>query len=145
MFKSILVPTDGSPISDKAAALAIEAARMAGGRIVGMSVVEPYPFPPIAESAYIGGSEAYEQRALELAQQYVDHIRKMATAASVPCETSIVEGLSPSDEIVAAAEKFGCDAIFMATHGRRGLNKLFVGSETQKVITKATVPVTVIR
>lgn len=145
MFKSILVPTDGSPISDKAAALAVETARMSGGRIVGMSVVEPYPFPPIAESAYIGGSEAYEQRALELAQQYVSHIKKIATAAGVPCETSIVEGLSPSDEIVAAAKKFGCDAIFMATHGRKGLNKLFVGSETQKVITKATVPVTVTR
>lgn len=145
MFKAILVPTDGSPVSEKAVNAAIEAARQSGGRIVGISVVEPYPFPPVTESAYIGGSEAYEQRARELAQEYVNRIAKAAAAAGVPSETVIVDGINPHEEIVAASEKFGCDSIFMATHGRRGLNKLFAGSETQKVIAHATVPVTVIR
>lgn len=145
MFKAILVPTDGSTISDKAISAAVDAAKQSGGRIVGISVVEPYPFPPMAESAYIGGSEAYEQRARELAQEYVSNIDRVASAAGVPCQTSVIEGISPHEEIVAAVDKFGCDSIFMATHGRRGLNRLFVGSETQKVIANASVPVTVIR
>lgn len=145
MIKKILVATDGSASSDKAINGAIEFARQTGGRIVALSVAEPYPFPPISESPYAGGSAAYEQRALELAQEHVDKAAAAATAAQVPCETVVVHGLNPHDEIVGAAQKLECDAIFMATHGRKGLNKLFAGSETQKVIAHSPVPVMVFR
>lgn len=145
MFKKILVATDGSAHSDRAVNAAIEFAKQVNGRLVAMSVAEPYPFPPISESPYSGGSAAYERRALELAQEHVDKVAAAAAAAQVPCETVVVHGLNPHEEIVGTAEKTQCDAIFMATHGRKGLNKLFAGSETQKVIAHSRVPVMVIR
>jgi nucleotide-binding universal stress UspA family protein len=145
MMKKILVPTDGSQRSDKAAQAAIEFAQQVKGEVVAISVAEPYPFPPISESPYTGGSEAYERRALELAQEHVAKIAAAAASAGVPCETVVASGLNPHDEIVKAAASHGCDVIFMASHGRKGLNKLFAGSETQKVIAHATVPVMVFR
>lgn len=143
MFKKILVPTDGSPRSDRVAQAAIDLAKQLQGSIIAISIAEPYPFPPISESAYTGGSEAYEQRSLELAQEHVAKIASAATAAGVPCETLVAHAMNPHEEIVNAAETHHCDAIFMATHGRKGLNRLFAGSETQKVIAHAKVPVTV--
>ncbi|HEY0847122.1 MAG TPA: universal stress protein [Noviherbaspirillum sp.] len=143
MLKKILVPTDGSPRSDRAAQAAIDVARQLKGSIIALSVAEPYPFPPISESPYMGGSEAYEQRALELANEHVAKIAAAAAAAGVVCETLVVHALNPHEEIVNAAESHRCDAIFMATHGRKGVNKLFAGSETQKVIAHAKVPVMV--
>lgn len=145
MFKTVLVATDGSADSDKAVAGAIDFARQVDGKIIALSVVEPYPFPPIAESAYIGGSEAYEKRALELSEEHVGRVALAAEAAKVPCETVVAHSLYPHEEIVNTAEKYKCDAIFMATHGRKGLNKLFAGSVTQKVIGEAKVPVMVFR
>lgn len=145
MFKKILVATDGSAHSGKAADAAIALAKQTGSRIVAISVAEPYPFPPISESPYAGGSPEYERRALALAQEHVDTIVAAASAAQVPCETVVVPGVSPHEEIVAAAARLNCDAIFMATHGRKGLNRLFAGSETQKVIAHAPVPVMVFR
>lgn len=143
MLKKILVPTDGSPRSDRAAQAAIELAKQLKGSILVLSVAEPYPFPPISESPYIGGSEAYEQRALELAKEHVAKVAAAAAAAGVPCETLVTHALNPNEEITDAAESHHCDAIFMATHGRKGVNRLFAGSETQKVIAHAKVPVMV--
>ncbi|MGH8808347.1 MAG: universal stress protein [Noviherbaspirillum sp.] len=145
MFKKILVPTDGSPLSDKAVNAAIEFAKMAGAEVVAISVAEAYPFPPISESPYSGGSQAYEQHALALAQEHVDRVAAAAEAAQVQCEAIVVEGLNPYEEIVKAAAEYHCDAIFMASHGRKGLNKLFAGSETQKVLAHTMLPVLVFR
>lgn len=145
MFKTFLVPTDGSEDSIKAANAAVELAKQVDGRVVFLSVAESYPFPPISDSAYVGGSEAYEQRAFELAQQHVSKLTRLAAAAHVPCETAVANGINPHEEIVKAAQQYHCDAIFMATHGRRGLSRLFAGSVTQKVIAHSTVPVMVFR
>lgn len=145
MFKKILVATDGSAHSEKAVQAAVELAKQAGGKLVGISVSEPYPFPPISESPYSGGSAAYERHSLALAEEHVAKVKELAAAAQVPCETVVVSGLNPHDEILAACERLQCDSIVMATHGRKGLNKLFAGSETQKVISHAHVPVVVIR
>jgi len=145
MLKRILVPTDGSERSEKAAQAAVAMARQADGGVVAISVAEPYPFPAISDSPYTGGSEAYEQRAVELAQEHVAKVAALAAAANVPCETVVAQALNPYEEIVEAARKYRCDAIFMATHGRKGLDKLFAGSETQKVIAHADVPVMVFK
>lgn len=145
MFKKILVPTDGSPLSDKAIGAAVEFAREMGGGIVGLSVAEPYPFTPLSETAFGRDGDIYEQRMRELAESNVQKIADAAKAANVSCETSIAMSFSPYEEIVNAAAKFGCDIIFMASHGRKGLNKLFVGSETQKVLAHSTIPVMVFR
>lgn len=143
MFKKFLVSTDGSQQSAKAIRGAVELARQVGGTLVGVAVVEPYPFPPVSDSPFSGGSPAYEQRALALAQEHVDSVAHAAAEARVPCETVVVHGLYPYQEIIAVADSKKCDAILMATHGRKGVSKLLVGSETQKVIAHSDVPVMV--
>ncbi|HEX2530921.1 MAG TPA: universal stress protein [Burkholderiaceae bacterium] len=145
MFKTILVPTDGSSLSDKAINTAIEFAKLAGGKIIGISVAEPYPFSPLAESSVAAGAGIYEDKMLELANERVQKVADAAKAANIPCETMVAQSFNPYEEILNAAKEFGCDAIFMASHGRKGLNRLFVGSETQKVLGHSTIPVMVLR
>lgn len=146
MFKSILVPTDGSPLAEKAFGPAIETARIHNGKIVGISVASPCVSPRPTEGSPIPDySREYEQDALRLAQR---HVRKLADEASrqgVPCETVTPLSVDPSGEIIAAARQFGCDVIFIASHGRRGVSRLFLGSETQRVLAESPVPVLVIR
>ena len=89
--------------------------------------------------------EVYEDHMRELAHSHVKKIEDAAAIANVPCDTSIALSYNPSEEIVRTAEKFNCDAIFMASHGRKGLSKLFLGSETQKVLAHTTLPVLVLR
>ena len=145
MFKTILVPTDGSPLSEKAIAAAIEFAKLSGSKIIGVSIAEPYPFSPLAESAMTSDPDVYEDHMRELAQSHVKKIEDAAAIANVRCDTSIALSYNPYEEIIRAAEKFSCDAIFMASHGRKGLSKLFLGSETQKVLAHTTLPVLVLR
>jgi len=145
MFKTILVPTDGSERSDKAIANAIDYAQHCQAKIVGISVAEPYPFSPLAESAMAIDPSIYEENVRALAEQYVKKIADAAQAAGVICETTTVLSFTPDTEIVSAAQRFNCDVIFMASHGRSGLSRLFLGSKTQKVLAHATVPVLVLR
>ena len=145
MLKKILVPTDGAERSERAAQAAIDLASRLGGSVVTISVAEPYPFPPISESPYSGGSEAYERRAAELAREYVAKVASMAAYNNVACETLVVRAIDPCDAIVEAAHQHGCDAIFMGSHGRKGLNKLFAGSQTQKVMSRTELPVMVFK
>jgi len=145
MFKTILVPTDGSDLSIKAIDTAVEFAKFGGGKIVGLSVAEPYPFTPLAEGAMAADPGIYEESMLAMAQQNVQKIADTATAAGVPCEVIATQSFSPSEEIINTAQKYGCDVIFMSSHGRKGLSKLFVASETQKVLAHSTIPVLVLR
>lgn len=146
MFKTILLPTDGSELSEKAISTAVEFAQLcSGAKIYGISVAEPYPFTPLAESAMAIDPTVYEENVRNLAQQHVDKIAAAAAAAGVACEVTVVLSFSPDEEIIAAAKKFGCDVIFMASHGRSGLSRLFLGSKTQKVLAHSTIPVLVLR
>ncbi|MGB6054493.1 MAG: universal stress protein [Burkholderiaceae bacterium] len=145
MFKTILVPTDGSDLSAKAIDTAVDFAKASGGKIIGLSVAEPYPFTPLAEGAMAADPGIYEESMLAMARQNVQQIADAAAAAGVPCEVLATQSFSPSEEIVNTAKKYGCDAIFMSSHGRKGLSKLFVASETQKVLAHSTVPVLVLR
>jgi nucleotide-binding universal stress UspA family protein len=145
MFKTILVPTDGSDLSDKAINAAIEFGKSSGSKVVGISVAEPYPFSPLYQTAAGADATIYEDRMREVAQMHVQKIADAAKEANVGCETAVAQSFSPYEEIIAAAKKFGCDAIFMASHGRKGLNRLFIGSETQKVLAHTDIPVLVFR
>jgi nucleotide-binding universal stress UspA family protein len=145
MFKTILLPTDGSDLSRRAIETAIEYAQLCGAKIHGISVAEPYPFTPLAESAMAIDPTIYEENVRSLAQQHVNKISDAARIAGVECETSVVLSFSPDEEIINAAKKFHCDAIFMASHGRSGLSRLFLGSKTQKVLAHSTIPVLVLR
>jgi nucleotide-binding universal stress UspA family protein len=145
VFRKILVPTDGSPLSDKAANAAVEFARIYGASVVALSVAEPYPFSPLSETAFTDERKLYEQKARELADQRAERIAAVARTGGVQCEAVVSQSFAPHDEIIKVAQEHDCDAIFMATHGRKGLSRIFIGSETQKVLTNSSIPVMVFR
>lgn len=144
MFKKILVPTDGSELSAKAIDGAVRMAHHLGAQIVGMTVVEPYSYASLSE--YRPESfEDYEARMDRLAKERLEKLENVAKAASVSVETVVAKSFSPYEAIIETARQSGCDAIFMASHGRRGLNAVLLGSETQKVLTHSNIPVMVFR
>ena len=144
MIKRILLPTDGSELSSKAIAGAIELAATINASIVGITVVEPYSYSSLSE--YRPESfDDYEARMDKAAKERLASLESAAKAAKVAVETMVVKSFSPYEAIIDAATKNGCDTIFMASHGRRGLNAVLLGSETQKVLTHSTIPVMVYR
>ena len=145
MFKKILVPTDGSPLSDKAIDTAITFARGAGSSLIGISVAEPRHANNPCDGQSVIDADEYARQMLGVAQNSVDRLERAARAAEVPCETTVAQSFNPYEEIISAAKAYGCDAIFMASHGRKGISALFVGSETQKVLSHSTIPVLVLR
>ncbi|SFV15788.1 universal stress protein [Pseudoduganella namucuonensis] len=147
MFKNILFPTDGSELSVKATASVIELAKLHGARLVSVSVVQPFPFMPVGDSGMTITPEpaVYETQMRNIAQDNVNKVAAAASAAGVPFEGVTGVTASPYESIVETAEKHGCDLIVMASHGRKGLNKLFLGSETQKVLAHTKLPVLVLR
>lgn len=145
MFKTILLPTDGSPLSEKATATAIQFAQLNQAKIVAVSVVQPFPFSPMNDGGAVFDAGQYEREMHESAQRALDKAGIAARAAQVPFEGVVTLAASPYEAIVDTAAKHGCDIIMMASHGRKGLNKLFLGSETQKVLAHTTLPVMVLR
>lgn len=145
MFKTILVPTDGSPLSDKAIEAAITFAKGAGSKVVGISISEPRDYSHISDGMSVSDSKQAFQDRCAVAEANVGKIAAAAQAANVPCETVTARSVNPYEEIIKAAKDHQCDVIFMASHGRKGLSALFVGSETQKVLANSTIPVLVFR
>ncbi len=144
MFSRILVPTDGSELSARAVRGAVELAKRLGSHIVGLTVVEPYAYASLSEYRPETIAE-YEQRADSVARERLSAIEAEARRAGVSVETEFVRSFSPFEAIIDAAARQRCDSIFMASHGRRGLSAVLLGSETQKVLTHSTVPVMVYR
>ena len=146
MFKHILISTDGSPVSHKAAKAGLALASALGAKVTAYCAVEPmqtlYAEDYAFDQEFIEGIEA---RARALAQKRVDAIGKLAKAAGVPFAAVVAKAYTPYEGIIAAAKKQKCDVIFMASHGRRGLSKLIMGSVTQKVLAHSMIPVVVYR
>lgn len=147
MYKTILLPIDGSDLSRKAIGPAVELAKAIGAKLVGFHVTPEHKLHYYNE--YIPADferlEEIEGKARKVAANYLKEVSKACKAAGVPCATDQVSSDFPADAIVSAAERHECDLITMATHGRSGLTKLLVGSETQKVLGYAKVPVLVLR
>jgi nucleotide-binding universal stress UspA family protein len=147
MFKNILVPTDGSPLSRKAAQQAARLAKALGARITAFHVAPAYRYNVYAD--YIPPDfeppKAYAARVKKIAERHLASIQAIAQKADVRCDASYVMSDFPADAILKAAKKNGCDAIAMATHGRSGLAKLLLGSETTKVLTHGKLPVIVLK
>ena len=146
MFKHILISTDGSPISNKAAKAGIALARALGAKVTAYSALEElqlfYGEGYVPTQAVIN---EFLQRAREVGQKRVDTIGKIAKAVGVPFASVVTKAYSPYEGIIAVARKRKCDLIFMASHGRRGLSKLIMGSVTLKVLTHSRIPVVVYR
>ncbi len=143
MYKRILVPTDGSERSVKAVegAARFAAARCHArrddrrGAVFYTNLAEYRP-----ESI-----EQYDERVTAEAEERLEAARKIAVAAGVEVKTVMVKSFSPAEAIIEQAEKNGCDIIFMASHGRKGIAAVLLGSETQKVLTHSHFPVMVYR
>jgi nucleotide-binding universal stress UspA family protein len=144
MFKRILVPTDGSELSNKAIIAAVDLAKMVNATLVGMTTLEPYSYSNLSE--YRPETlDDYEARMDQAGAERLGKIADAAAQAGVPVETVSVKSFSPYEAIIDTAKSKGCDLIVMASHGRRGLNAVLLGSETQKVLTHSSIPVMVYR
>ena len=145
MFHKLLIPTDGSALSEKSAKAALAFASATGASVVGLSVAQLYPFMLMPEAGAMVDLTSYEEIQDKTAQQAMQKLKSMATDAGVACEVLSTRGVHPYEEIIKSAENQGCDLIWMASHGRKGLDKLLLGSETQRVLSHARLPVLVYR
>ncbi len=147
MFKHILVPTDGSALSTDTVSKAVEFAREISARITFFYAKPEYPVSFYGEGALIDPTtpEKFAELADDQAQTLLSAAESQAKAREVPSSGLAITSDVPYEAIIAAATQAGCDLIFMASHGRRGISGLLLGSETQKVLTHSTIPVLVYR
>ena len=144
MFKRILISTDGSDISLKAAKSAVALAQSMGADLYAISVKEPFPYSAISEMQPVPPQEFYDAQE-RIAAARVREVVDAAKAAGVSCDGHTVEALHPWEAIIDHAKRLECDLLVMASHGRRGVSALLLGSETQKVLTHSKVPFLVVR
>jgi nucleotide-binding universal stress UspA family protein len=147
MYQRILVATDGSKLSKKAVTSAIDLAALCGAELVALKVVPRYP-----QSYFEGGMalqpaevQKVEKQWADEGQATVDAVKKSASAKGVTTKAITVKSDVVSDALLSAAKKHQCDLIIMASHGRKGIKRLLLGSETQHVLTHATIPVLILK
>jgi nucleotide-binding universal stress UspA family protein len=140
MFKKILVPTDGSSQADHAAKTAAQLAKSQGAQIVGVYVIDPFPYIGIGDASAVG-LQAYLAEAKSAAGQALDALGKACAAEGVAFAGDTIERNVVYEGILETASAEGCDLIVMGSHGHRGIKALILGSVAQKVLTHATVPV----
>ncbi|HEY1392187.1 MAG TPA: universal stress protein [Methylibium sp.] len=144
MYKRILVPTDGSDITAKAVDTAIALARSLSAHVCTLAVKEPFPYSAISEMQPVPPQEFYDTQNA-LANRHLQAVKDACAAAGIACDAQSVEALHPWEAIIEHAKAQGCDLIVMASHGRRGMSALLLGSETQKVLTHTKTPVLIVR
>ncbi|MFO1310277.1 MAG: universal stress protein [Burkholderiales bacterium] len=147
MYKNLLVATDGSKLSTKAVVHAIGLAKPLGAKITAFYAAPDYPLPMYADGVVYEPVSKKEYAAMmaKEATKVLDAVAAKAKAAGVECTTVHMIAPAPWEAILSAAKKEKCDAIVMASHGRRGVSALLLGSETQKVLTHGKLPVIVVR
>ena len=148
-FTHILLPTDGTRLSERAARDAIDLARLSHAKLTALHVIAPFQ-PPYYSEGYVSqaqlySSTEYDRMARMEAKRLLAKVAAQARAAKVDCEAVTVEGRMPWKAIVETARKRDCDLIMMASHGRSGVEALIMGSETRKVLAHTRKPVLVCR
>ena len=144
MFKHILVPVDGSETSLQAVAKAAELAKAFNSEVTAVYVLDPYPFTGVgADFAY--GQAQYLSAATAEANKALEDVTERMKDTGVTVKTLVGEGHAIHEGIVRVGENVGADLIVMGSHGRRGLEKLVLGSVAQRVLQTAKVPVLVVR
>ncbi len=144
MFKHILVPVDGSPTSLAAIDKAIALAKSFGSTVTAIYVIDPYPFTGVgADFAY--GQDQYLSAAKAEANAAIEAVSARLTAASVPVDTRVIEAHAVWRGILEASEAVSADLVVMGSHGRRGLEKLVLGSVTQSVLSHTKLTTLVVR
>ena len=147
MYRNLLVATDGSKLSDKALAHAIGLAQAVGATLTVFYAAPDYPMPAYSDGVVYEpvSRKEYSKLAAQDADKILGAAATKAEAAGLACKTTYAIAPSPWEAILAAAKKNKCDAIVMASHGRRGISAVLLGSETQKVLTHSKLPVIVVR
>jgi nucleotide-binding universal stress UspA family protein len=153
MYRHILVPTDGSDLSAKAVAEAVRLARCTGAKLTALHVLPRYLPPYYAEAAMMAPGaiesvyslETFEKETAAAGQKALDAAHVSGRVAGIDVAMLSERSDSPAESILATAAKVDCDVIVMASHGRRGLQALLLGSETTKVLTHSKLPVLVVR
>lgn len=147
MYQRILVPTDGSALSKKAVKNAVELAAALGAEVVAVNIVPRYPMSYFEGSLTISPSEVsrVEKQWAEQGQALADAVASAAAKAGVKARAITVKSDLVAEAILGAAKKNRCDLIVMASHGRKGIKRLLLGSETQHVLTHGNIPVLVLR
>jgi nucleotide-binding universal stress UspA family protein len=145
MYQRILIPTDGSPVSDLAADTAIELARSCSSAVVALSIAVPAPVLPSLEGAMAIDPGQLEDVLMDQAHGYVGSLAERVRRVGLECAPVTRIDPDPARAIVEAAREYQCDLIVMGSHGRRGLNRLLAGSVTQEVLKSSPVPVMVLR
>jgi nucleotide-binding universal stress UspA family protein len=148
LFKHILLPTDGSKLSDRAVERGIALARDLRARITALHVMPELRM--IADESFVMPmgielQKRYDREARARAQKMLDRVAGKAEAEGIQHQEMVVSGELPYEAIIAVAKKQKCDLIMMASHGRRGVSGLLLGSETAKVLTHSKIPVLVVR
>jgi nucleotide-binding universal stress UspA family protein len=147
MYEKILVATDGSVLSKKAVSSAISLAALAGASLIAIKVVPRYPQSYFEGGLALQAAEVgrIEQQWADEGQAVVEEVKKLAELEGVKTRALTVKSDVVSDAIIAAAKKHKCDLIVMASHGRKGVKRLLLGSETHQVLTHSHIPVLVLR
>jgi len=145
MYKHILIPTDGSELSKKAVDQGIGLAKALNAKVTVVTVSEPFHVFAVEPGMVTDTPDEYKKRIAAVAAKYLEAAKNAATTAGVPCDVVQVEHEHPYETIIDTARKRGCDAIVMASHGRRGVSAVVLGSETVKVLTHSNIPVVVVR
>jgi len=147
MFKHLLIPTDGSELSRTAALQAVKLAKSLGARVTAFFAAPPAT--PVIYDGFLpsGFTTTTEHQTMieKTAAKYLGVIEKACAAAGVPCESVHETNEYPAEAIIALARKRKCDLVAMASHGRRGLASVVLGSTAQKVLTQSKIPVLVYR
>ena len=144
MFNRILIPTDGSDITAKAVDAGIKLAKSVGAQLYTICVKEPFPYSAISEMQPVPPQDFFDAQD-RIATKRVHDVVELAHAAGVKCQAHTVEGLHPWEAIIDHARHLECDLLVMASHGRRGMAALLIGSETSRVLTHSTLPVLVVK
>lgn len=148
MYKNILIPTDGSELADKAVKAGVDYAREVGARVMLFTAMPEYQPPGesqlMARHKTVSMAE-HERRSRKAAHEILDKAADHARAAGMEWDTHYALSNTPYEAIIEAAKRFSCDAIFMASHGRKGLSKLLHGSQTFEVLTHSDIPTLVVR
>ncbi|HVY04494.1 MAG TPA: universal stress protein [Burkholderiales bacterium] len=146
MYRKILLPTDGSALCDSAAQKGIEFAKFTGASVVAFHAIPATSYLVYTEAGPSDVlAEQFERDAKSRGERLVENIDSMARAGGVACESLLLTNDHPWEGIIEAANTTNCDLIFMASHGRRGLTAMLLGSETTRVLTHTRIPVMVYR
>ena len=145
MFKHILIPTDGTDLSRKAVLYGVQLAKECGAKVTALTISEPYHVAAMEAVLVPVGEDQFDEESRRIAEKALAQVAVAAEAAGVVCDTIREVHDQPFRAIIDAAHAKGCDLIVMASHGRRGVSALLLGSETVKVLTHSTIPVLVYR